>query len=343
LSVLLVTTGKGTDKRDQEVSLVHGTQREAVVNDAITKEKNSPNAFERAMRYIRPVLLIIAIGLLVYLIHRAGPKELLDIVLGLSPAWIAAALFFGLINLMLAALRYKSLAARELKYHQVFEVILASYLLNYASMVQGVGIGAKVGLMKGRRVPASRSLGGAGGEVVFDLLFTGLVAAVFAGYVGWSKSGMDDLSPVVLVAAAVVAVLFVAGMMLFAKVSGFGARMVDVLKGAFSLSRLPINIALTAGIWIAAAAGYYCMIRSAGAAVPLLLPLAALSVGFVAGLISLVPGGLGVRDLTWAYVCSTAGISITITGTAALINRLLIILLAAVMLGLWTLLGRRGA
>jgi uncharacterized membrane protein YbhN (UPF0104 family) len=117
------------------------------MNDTIIKEENSPNAFGRAMRYVRPALLIIAIGLLVYLIYRAGPKELLDIVLGLSPAWIAATLFFGLLNLMLAALRYKSLAARELKYRQVFEVILASYLLNYASMVQGVGIGAKVGLI----------------------------------------------------------------------------------------------------------------------------------------------------------------------------------------------------
>lgn len=306
------------------------------------KQTGGMRLFERSMKYVRPALLIIVIVLLAYLIHRAGPKTLLDIVLRLSPGWVAASLAFWAVNLSIASARYRSLAARELKYSQVLEVILASYLLNYASMVQGIGIGAKVGLMKGRRVPASRSLAGAGGEVIFDLLFTGMVAAVFAGYVGWSKSGMGDLHPAVLLIAVLAAISAGVGLLIFAKISGFGARMVEVLKDAFAPSRLPLNFISTAGIWTAAAASYYCMIRAAGELVPPFLTLAALSVGFVAGLISLVPGGLGVRDVTWAYVCSTAGAPITVTATAAFALRLLVILSVAVALGAWTLLGRRG-
>ncbi len=310
-------------------------------NATTQKPDSGTRPFGRVMRLARLALLIVAVFLLIYLINRVGHKELLGILSCLSPAWVLAALFFGFVNLMIAAMRYKSLAAQNVKYWKVFEVILASYLLNYASMVQGIGIGAKVGLLKGHNVSASRSLAGAGGEVIFDLLFTGLVAAIFAGYVGWNKSGLDKLQPAVMGGAAAAAIIIGAGMLFFARVTGFGASMMEGIKRAFSKRHLLINLFSTAGIWVTAAAGYYCMIRAVNVNVPLLLPLAALSVGFVAGLISLVPGGLGVRDLTWAYVCSTAGIPITLTGTAAVVNRLLIILLAALVLGICALFGKR--
>jgi len=310
------------------------------MNNITTQKPNKDSCSSRQfIRLARLAVFIATLFLLIYLINRVGLKELSDIIFSLSPAWVVAALFFGLVNLMIAAVRYKCLAAQDLKYWNVFEVILASYLLNYASMVQGVGIGVKVGLLKGHQIPASRSLAGAGGEVVFDLLFTGLVAAIFAGYVGWGKSGLGNLHPAVMAAAAII---LGTGTLFFARTTEFGAGMLEGIKNAFTPSHLLSNLVSTAGIWVAAAASYYCMIRAVDANVPPLLPLAALSVGFVVGLISLVPGGLGVRDLTWAYVCSTAaGIPMKFTGTAAVANRLLIILLAAIVLGIWTLSGKR--
>lgn len=307
-----------------------------------TTEKNGKDTWSlrRYMLLARLVLLGVAIFLIIFLADRVGFRNLLGILSGMSPHWVIAALFFGLLNFMIATVRYRSLIAHDLKYAKVFEVVLASYLLNYASMIQGIGIGAKVGLLKGHRVPASRSLAGAGGEVIFDLLFTGLVTGGFAIYVGWGRSGLGSFR--LEVAGIIMGMLMIIGfgVIYYAKKTDFFASTLEGMKKAFSPTHLWINLFSTVGIWFAAAASYYCMMRSLDVLVPPLLPLAAMCVGFVSGLISLVPGGLGVRDLTWAYVCSMSGVSFTLTGTAAIVNRVLIILLAAVVLGILILTGK---
>lgn len=297
--------------------------------------------FERATRRLRPFLLVVVVIVLVYLVHHVGPQKILDTVKGLSPAWVGLALLFGAANILLAALRFRALAAPDMKYRHVLEVVMAGFLLNYASMVQGVGIGAKIGLMKGRRVPAARSLAASGGEVILDLAFTGLVTAVFAWYVGWGKSGMGRINPVVFIIAALAAGLAGLGIVVSARLTSLGARFLEGLRAAFAPSRMPLNFLCTAGVWTMGAASFYCMIRAAGETVrPFFLTLPALSVGFVAGLISLVPGGLGVRDVTWAYVAGIGGAPIAVTAVAAFAQRILIIASVAFALGIWALFRR---
>jgi len=300
-----------------------------------------PALLERAMRWLRPFLLAVVVTTLVYLVYRVGPEKILDTAKNLSPAWVGMALVFWAANLSLATLRFRSLAAPEMRFRHVLEVVMAGFLLNYASMVQGVGIGAKIGLMKGRRVPATRSLAASGGEVILDLLFTGLVTAAFAWYAGWGKSGMGEINPAVFVTAAMAAAVAGLGIIFFARASRVGARFLEGLRAAFVPSRMPLNFLYTAGVWTMGAASFYCMIRAAGETAPPLLTLAALSVGFVAGLISLVPGGLGVRDVTWAYIASIGGASMTVTATAAFAYRILTIVSVAMALGAWAIF-RRG-
>ncbi len=295
-----------------------------------------PNLLEQAMKWLRPFLMVVVIAALVYLVYHVGPRKILDTVKGLSPAWVGLALVFWVFNLSMATLRFRSLAAPEMRYRHVLEVVMAGFLLNYASMVQGVGIGAKIGLMKGRRVPATRSLAASGGEVILDLIFTGLVTAVFAWYVGWGKSGMGEINPLVFIIATVAAVIVGLGIIVSARVTSFGARFLEGLRAAFAPSRMPLNFLCTAGVWTMGAASFYCMIRATGQTVePFFITLPALSVGFVAGLISLVPGGLGVRDVTWAYVASIGGAPIAVTATAAFAYRILTIVSVAVALGVW--------
>lgn len=294
--------------------------------------------FMRMIKYLRPALLIAVILALVYLINRVGPKKMLNTFSSLSPEWMAASMLLWGMNIMFATWRYRSLAAPELKYAEVLEVMMTGYLLNYVAMVQGAGVGAKIGLMKSHNVPASNSLAGAASEVILDLLFTGMIVVIFAGHVGWGHSEMEQINPMIWIVIGSAIVLCIAVMIPFAMFSDFGARMLEALRIAFSKKRLPVNIFSTIAVWMTTAAGFYCMLRAAQGVVPPLIALAAMSVGFVAGLISLVPGGLGVRDLSWAYVCtSMTGIPMAITTPAAFSYRILGIIFVAIVLGIWTL------
>lgn len=279
--------------------------------------------------------MLMGVAIILLLVTRIGWGRFVSIVRGLSPGWVFLALTAWLLNLSIAAQRFRSLAAPHLAYHKVLEVVLIGYLLNYASMVQGVGIGAKVGLLKGEKVAVARSLAGSGAEVIFDLIFTVAVTLVFIAYVGLSKSGLGELQLWPFVLGAVLGVGLLTAIMVLGRRGGFWARFGEGLKEAMSLRRFLPNLFYTALIWSFAAASFYCLLRAAGASLNPSLPLAALAVGFVVGLVSLVPGGLGVRDVSWAYVCSLGGVALETSGTAAVFMRFMYITTVAIIVALW--------
>lgn len=306
------------------------------------EEKYNPaepkSIFERMMRYMRPVMLVVTAAALIYLIHRVGVQKLIETAKGLSPGWVAAALIFWALNVMTAAVRFRSLAAPEVKYIHVLEVVMAGYLLNYVGMIQGAGVGAKVGLMKGRQVAASSSLAGAGGEVILDFLFTGIVAVVFAASVGPQRLGIESLHPIFLIAICAMGLIGLIAIVLLARVSKFGAKLAEAFRAAFSIKRLWVNLISTAGVWVLGGTSFYCVLRAARADVPLLIAISAMCAGFVIGLISLVPGGLGVRDVTWAFICShLTGAPLSVTTTAAFGYRIMGIISVAIAMGIWML------
>ena len=220
---------------------------------------------------------------------------------------------------------------------------MAGYLLNYASMIQGLGLGAKIGLLKGENVPVNRSLAGSIGEILLDILFTATVSAIFLLYIGLGES-KDLMLGKVLIIIPLGILCVIIGLYFFSKISSFGAKLMDNLKLAFTAKNLPVSILSTIGIWTIAGAGFYCMLIASGSpheSINPIFPFAAITVGFITGLISLVPGGLGVRDVTWAYVASMTGVPMEISGTAALLFRVISILTVALWLGLWTLCKRK--
>ena len=73
-------------------------------------------------------------------------------------------------------------------------------------------------------------------------------------------------------------------MILLARFSRFGARVLEALRAAFSPRRLPVNAASTASVWVMGAVSFYCMLRAAGAAVPLPLALAAIKKSVLSGM-----------------------------------------------------------
>lgn len=310
------------------------------MSDATTSTPKG-DLFQRFLRIARPFFMVLGAGILLFLIRKIGWSSFSSIVAHLSPGYILLALLAWLMNLLVAAQRFRALAAPHLKYFKVFEVVLVSYLLNYGSMVQGVGIGARVGLLKGEQVAVARSLAGTGAEVIFDLIFTVSVTLVFAIAVGFGKAHLGDIHPWPFIVGALLGLGILFAIFYFGRRGGFWGRFAEGLKEAMALRRFFPNLVYTAAIWTFAAVSFYFILRAAGAHFDPLWTLAALAVGFVVGLISLVPGGLGVRDVSWVYVLSLGGVSIQMSGTAALFMRFMYIATVALLVFLVGLIRKR--
>ncbi len=213
---------------------------------------------------------------------------------------------------------------------------MAGYLLNYASMVQGLGVGAKIGLMKSKGVKIKRSFAGIWVEILFDLLFTFPVALFCFLYYDFFPK-FPDFGDNILLFFILLLILSFVGAIVAPRYSVFlkdlRAEFIKIIKAG----KIPLIVASTACIWGTAGLGFFCMVMAndSGVAVSPFLAFSAICVGFITGLISMVPGGIGVREVTWAYVVSQGGISVEVVGLLAIVYRLLSITLIIVILLAW--------
>lgn len=286
---------------------------------------------EKVIRIAKPFFLLIGVGIIALMIKKIGVVELASLIRKISPFYVSLALAVWLLNLVVAGLRFRSLSAPQLQYGKVFEVLLLSYLLNYASAVQGAGVGARVGLLRGEKVAVSQSLAGSGAEVLLDLLFTATVALIFAGYVGMAKSGLGEIHPLPFLMGGFVGIAVICCILVLSRRGGFWGRFVVDLKMSLVLKKLPKNFLWTAVIWALSGMGFYLILRAVGEVINPFLAISAMAVGFVIGFVSLVPGGLGVRDFSWAYVVSLGGVPLPISVGAALFLRFIYIITVAVL------------
>ena len=160
-----------------------------------------------ALRY---ALLLSAILLLLTIILQTDTRFLWKTLKEISGLWLGLGLLCILANFGCAAKRLQALIAPELSYIAVFEAVMAAFLLNYASMIQGLGIGAKIGLMKIHQVPVSRSMAGIASEITLDLLFTGCVAIAFVlatRAIPWAALDIGSYAMLVWAGAILVAIV----------------------------------------------------------------------------------------------------------------------------------------
>ena len=289
-------------------------------------------------RLFRILLAFAAVALLVFLVAQVGFARILEHLSTLHLGWLSLAIGCMAVNISLAALRYQRLINTNLSFLYFLEVILASFLLNYAAMVQGLGLGAKVGMLKTRQVPITRSSASIWLEICLDVLVCSILVAVFLAikFEPGSEKLLIVAVPLGIVVAASVAVA------LLGRVPGRVA-VVDQFVGALaevsSPRRLPVALIYTAGIWFSTSAGLYCMLNALqpGGPTDLGLSILAMTSGFLTGLVSLIPGGIGVRELTWSYVVSQGGYALELAGLAAILYRLFAIFLVALTLAVMSL------
>ncbi len=291
------------------------------------------NRSQSAFQYLRYALLLVSLCLLIYLVSKAGLQQIIQQLLGMQFGWLLLAFFFMAANLCFASLRYQCLIHTQLSFRQILEVILASFLLNYASMVQGLGLGAKVAMLKARAVPISHSSAGIWLEISLDVLASSAIIMVFVGFAlepGF-ESRLVFLLPLLIVVAAGLAMAIVSRLR---NVPDRIEDFLDALGGVATASRTGRALVYTAGNWLTAGAGLHCILMALlpDASLEYALSVLAMASGFLTGLVSMVPGGIGVRELTWSYVVSLGGYPLQVAGLAAILYRILSIMAVAAAL-----------
>jgi uncharacterized membrane protein YbhN (UPF0104 family) len=296
---------------------------------------------KQLLAYIRPIFLVIAVSLLVFLLSRIGVEKFTKILKSLSFSWIGCAALCILANFGCAAYRFKVIVSSQLKYMAILEVVMASYLLNYASMVQGLGIGAKIGLMKSKGVEIKRSLAGIWVEILFDLFCTFPVALIYFLYYGVLPRFSASSKEIVLFFVLLLILLFF-GVFVIPRYSVFLKNIRNEFVKIIKAGKIFLIITLTACIWGTAGFGFFCMVMAndSGFVVSPFLTIAAVCTGFITGLVSMVPGGIGIREVTWAYVVSQGGVSVEVVGLLAILYRLLSIALIIAIFLAWNVFHR---
>jgi uncharacterized membrane protein YbhN (UPF0104 family) len=294
-----------------------------------------------AFQLLRYALLVVSVLILIYLVSQAGFRQIVLQLSSMHFGWLLLAFVFMAANFCFASLRYQCLINTELSFRHVLEVILASFLLNYASMIQGLGLGAKVGMLKARAVPISHSSAGIWLEISLDVLASSTIVMFFLGSALEPKLGSQLVFAVPLL-FVVVASLAMAIVFYLPRVPEKLKNFLDALKGVASVSRIARALAYTAGNWLTAGAGLYFILRSLSPESPIefALSVIAMASGFLTGLVSMVPGGIGVRELTWSYVVSLGGYPLQIAGLAAVLYRVLTITVVAATLSVMSI-GKR--
>lgn len=268
------------------------------------------------------VLMFVGLLILVLLIRKVGLNESIRIIKGMNPAYLIVALIPWVLTLVFGAYRLKRLVKADIGFYEMFRIYCYGYLLNYASPIQGFGAGAKIAMLRMKKVKISKSSASVGSEIAYDLIFTAVIVLIFFAYhfqfVYEQLKKVLNAELAVFGAAVIIAVLtavFLLRKRVFFR--EFFEHMFDSFRIKDMLHLMPV----TALLWILPSIVIYMFFIAAGSPISFWIVLGSISIGFIFGLATFVPGGLGVRDAITAYIYSVSGASINTTISIAIFNR----------------------
>ena len=280
------------------------------------------NAKQFFLSKVKFVMMIVGIIILALLVRSIGWPQFVGVVHSFDLWIVALAAIPWLLTLCFGALRLKSLIRSHLTFLEVFRIFVYGYLLNYASAIQGIGAGAKVGLLKLKKISIGKSSASVGLEIVYDIIITLIISCVF--FIYHIDFVLEKIKPLVnvtlFVVAALVLIIMIIALFITRKnmhVTEFITHFFSALRWSHLIRLLPLSLLL----WILPSVMMILFFYAAGYPVTFWLALSAVSMSFILGLVSLIPGGLGVRDAILAYVYSLAGIPLEVTISIAVFNR----------------------
>ena len=285
------------------------------------------------IKKLKYILSLIGCFILFLIIRKAGWNNIIGILSMLSPSFLCLAILAWILNLVIGALRFKKFLSTDLKFLEIFKIYLFGALLNYAAPIQGLGIGARVGMLKMKQVSVSRASAGIGSEIIYDIGLSTLISII--GLLIYGKVIIKDFPKMTnlnfFILPVILAILMLA-IIWFLRKSIFMKNFTKNILRSISLKNLVKNTLITLGLYSVGVLMVFSLYKSIGITINPLLLLFASRISYLFGLLSLIPGGLGVRDAITGYICSLAGIPIHTTLSIAVIGRFMCLMVIIAIL-----------
>jgi len=284
---------------------------------------------------------LIGIIIIVFLIKKAGVKHLITTVLTLSPVYLLLTIICWLGFLLLCAYRFKRCASLKLSNVKIFKIYLAGILLNYAAMVQGFGNIAKITLLKHNKVDVSQSTAGISLEMFYDIFFSVLYILVFAIFTQLNLFSLINVNGKVLIfivfAAAVALLLF----LIAVRKTKFVKKYFKFFRKGIEPKKVPEILTVTILIWCCAALMFVFLFKAQNYSLNFSVCMLANASAFAFGLITFIPGGLGVREAVVGIVLHYYNVPVETCISIALFNRFLGVAVVSMLLFFISLLERK--
>jgi glycosyltransferase 2 family protein len=277
-------------------------------------------------KYLKFVLFALGILIIFLLLRKTGLNNFYDVIKGLSIPLLFFAFLSWIANLVSSTFRFKKILDPKIKFIELMKIQLWGFLLNYAAAIQGVGLGAKAGLLKQRKIKISHSLGSIGSEIIYDIISAAFITIVFSLINIKSLSTLAQSINFKLIIVACFVLLIFVSIMIFSRKNHHISEILSKLKNSFNSKKVVTYLSISFAIWALSALKTFFIFKAAEINISYLVVLSTVCVGFIFGLISMIPGGIGVREFIWAHIYSLVGVPINAAISVVVFDRVFSIL-----------------
>lgn len=285
---------------------------------------------------IRYILLFAGVFLIFLVVRRLGWNQFLSILSSLRFSYVILACIIWAIALLFASARFSLFLYSPLGFSEIFEIFLFGYLYNYAGGVQGIGVAARLGMLKLKDVDISKSSASIGAEIVCDAFVSLLI--LIGGIIFFGSDLMLKIKQAVslkLILIPVIAfVIIIFTLVILNKKNLIRSFNRNLIRSLFS-KRIAPGFGITMILFLLTSLVYYFVFRASGMIPGFLNIFFAFGSGYACGLLSLVPGGLGVRDIVFGYALSLSDIPFEKGVTISIVVRIICIGVIFLIIVFW--------
>jgi len=280
---------------------------------------------------LRVILMIIGVLIIILLLKLIGISSAINTIKNMNPLLILVSLIPWGLAIFFSSYRLKKIIT-NISFYNSLKIYLSGFLLNYASFIQGVGAGAKVFMLKKRKISITQSTAGISSELIYDVLLSIAATIIFSIY--HFNFIIDQLTklPSYLIWIFICALVIFLITLLKIRTNTHIKNYFYHLKDNFKLKRIIILFPITLLSWAMTSLTILIFFKALNININIGLIFFGLTTSFLLGLISFIPGGLGVRDLSVSYIYSLAGVPLDTAVSVALFSRVYGILSVAIAL-----------
>ena len=306
-------------------------------------QHTNDNLFKKTLAVMRAakkrvigIMLVIGLAIFAWLIYKTGPSNIISAIMHLNVFYILIAIVIRWFASFITAVRLKNLMRTSLSTFTIFKISLISLIVNLGSIVQGGGTIIKAGLLKKEKVGFARSGAAISSEIGYNMLTAGTIFLIFILYKFKSFAGtiFKNSNLDLLIIIPIVTIIVLTLVIIFRRNSHIQRYIRNVMIN-FSFFNFISNLFLSILIWCLAGLTMFFVFKSMGYTLALPILIFGATASYLSASISFVPTGIGVREATRAYIYTLSGLSLSVTGTASILARMImfpsLILLAFIL------------